>query len=180
MRGDRRFLGLVASALAFGSMPSGSVAQSTLPSFCEDLATEPVRYGVQYNQVQEVWQLGGCTGCHNSAARMGNLLLETAETSILNLIGFPSYENENAVRVIPGNPDGSLLIQVLNCVPPGSHEPMPPSMTGTRIPLQMRALVYDWIAEGAKGADEDGNPVSDVLFRDAIESDRFQRFLGPN
>jgi hypothetical protein len=38
-------------------------------------------------------------------------------------------------------------------------------------------MVYDWIQQGARGFDEDGNPYSDIVFRDQVESDRFQRLL---
>ena len=51
------------------------------------------------------------------------------------------------------------------------------SMSGARIDIGLRAAVFDWIQAGARGRDQDGNLASDVLFRDQLESERFQRYL---
>jgi hypothetical protein len=146
---------------------------------CEDLSSIPVERNIDYSAVQSAWSLGGCLGCHNNAARMGSLQLDTASASIINLINQPSYRNDQVMRVVPSSPDSSLLYAMLNCAPPATYDNMPPSMAGNRIDIALRARVYDWIAEGARGADEDGNPVSDIIYLDQIESDRLQRGLIP-
>lgn len=146
-------------------------------SDCEDLSSVPIRHNIPYAEIQDAWLLGGCVGCHNTGAAMGDLVLDSAASSTINLIGRPSYRNPDVMRVEPMDPEASLAYSMLNCTPPATYDPMPPSMTGTRIDIVLRARIYDWIAEGAKGTDEDNNPISPVIFRDGIEGARFQRAL---
>lgn len=143
------------------------------PVGCEDLSSIPVQYNLSYAQVHEAWLLGGCTGCHNNKA-MGKLRLDVPEIGIVQLVNQPSYRNGKIIRVKPLSPDYSQVFQMLNCTPPATYQEMPPSMTGGRIAAELRARVYDWIAEGARGQDENGNPVSDTLFVSRFESQRFQ------
>jgi hypothetical protein len=148
-------------------------------SDCEDLSSVPIRRNIPYTEIQDAWLLGGCVGCHNTGAAMGDLVLDSAASSTINLIGRPSYRNPDVMRVEPMDPEASLAYSMLNCTPPATYDPMPPSMSGTRIDIVLRARIYDWIAEGAKGNDEDGNPVSPVIFRDGAEGTRFQTSLAP-
>jgi hypothetical protein len=53
-----------------------------------------------------------CTGCHAGAGAPQGLQL-TAGNSAANLINVHSPQDSNLVRVIPGDPDHSLLIQKL-------------------------------------------------------------------
>ena len=135
-----------------------------------------MQFNIPYSAIHEVWLQGGCTGCHNST-EMGGLRLDVASISILQLVMQPSSRDSMIFRVIPLNPDYSLMHQMLSCTPPVSYPAMPPAMGGGRIAIELRARVYDWMAEGARGFDEDGNPVSDVLFVSRFESMRFQRGL---
>lgn len=148
-------------------------------SDCEDLAAVPIHHNVPYEAVQDAWLFGGCVGCHNTGAAMGSLILDSAARSAIYLVGQPSFRNPVVMRVEPGDPEASLAYSMLNCTPPPTYDPMPPSMSGTRIDIVLRARVYDWIAQGARATDEDGNPLSDFLFRDGIEGTRFQRALAP-
>ncbi len=178
------FASLFALTLAASPLSSGAPAHPTGLGAegidgCDDLSSVPIERNIDYSAVQSAWSLGGCLGCHNNAARMGGLQLDTATASILNLINQPSYRNDLVTRVVPAKPDDSLLYAMLNCAPPATYDNMPPSMAGNRIDIALRARIYDWIAEGARGVDEDGNPVSDILFLDQIESDRLQRGLLP-
>lgn len=147
-----------------------------VPQGCQDLATVPMQFNVNYAQVHEVWVLGGCTSCHNINA-VGGLRLDVPHIGIVQLVLQPSFQNGELIRAIPRNPDYSLVYQLLNCSAPPGYIQMPPSMGGTRIPIELRARVFDWLAQGARGSDEDGNPVSDVVFVSAFESQRFQRGL---
>jgi hypothetical protein len=61
----------------------------------------------------------------------------------------------------------------MNCAPSGDFIAMPPGEN--RASLAVRALVFDWIAAGARSFDEDGNPVSDTVFLSGMESDRLQQ-----
>jgi hypothetical protein len=157
------------SELQFGSPPNE-------PSACEDLSAIPQQYNIDYADIHNVWLQGGCTGCHNGTA-MGGLRLDVPSIGISQLVNQPSYRNNEIIRVIPANPDYSQIYQMLNCAPPATYQEMPPSMGGGRIAAELRALLYDWIAEGARGLDEDGNPISDIVFVSRFESQRFQRGL---
>ncbi len=168
-------------------------APGTEPSECVDLSSVPVNYDVQYSMddhpagtdpasvttiLEDIFNFsGGCTGCHNGSNADGGGLRLNAPSSVLRMVYALSYRNNEILRVLPGDPERSLLYAMLNCEPPATYPWMPPSMDGNRIDISLRALVYDWIVAGARGADQDGNLASDVLFRDQFESMRFQRYL---
>jgi hypothetical protein len=154
---------------------------------CEDLSAEPITYGMLYEipdtglpgdpiDIHDIWLAGGCVGCHNST-QMGGLRLDQAEFGGFALVGQLSFRSDSILRVAAGNPESSLLNAMLNCTPPGTYPVMPPAGNGptVRINRRWRAMVYDWIAQGARGFDGDGNPVSDIVFRDELESTRLQR-----
>jgi len=95
------------------------------------------------------------------------------------LINALSFRNPQLLLVQPSEPENSLLYTMLNCTPPDTYPLMPPVVDENtqRMSRPLRARVYDWIAQGARGFDEDGNPYSNVLFRDNYESLRHQRNL---
>jgi hypothetical protein len=160
-------------------------AEATL---CADLASIPITPNVIYDlpgisalpggfaDVYDVFLSGGCTGCHNASAAGGLRLNQPAFVGV-TLIGQPSTRYPDLLRVASGNPDDSLLYAILNCTPRAPYPTMP--LGGAQIPLAQRALVYDWIAQGARAFSVDGNPIGDTIFRDAMESERFQRSLAP-
>ncbi len=158
-------------------------------SDCEDLSAEPITYGMIYEapgsglpgsilDVHDIWLAGGCVGCHNVTA-MGGLRLDQPANAGYELIFALSIRNPNILLVEPSQPENSLLYTMLSCTPPNTYPLMPPvvDMNSQRMARPLRARVYDWIAQGARGFDEDGNPYSDVLFRDNLESLRYQRIL---
>jgi len=128
--------------------------------------------------IHDIWLAGGCVGCHNNTA-MGGLRLDVPFIGYGNLLGQASFRDPDLIRVMVSNPDDSLLHQMLSCTPPDTFPPMPPSAAGTagRIAIRLRAMVYDWIEQGARGFDQDGFPLSDIVFRDHLESTRVQRNL---
>ena len=82
-----------------------------------------------------------CLECHNNekAAQNGNLSLETRKMAMTTGINPPVLK--------PGDPDGSLLIQVLKNPDAAHHRAMPPTpdkIWGIRMEILRR-----WIAEGA-------------------------------
>jgi hypothetical protein len=168
--------------------PKGSF-QTDVGSDCEDLSAEPITYGMLYEiegtglpggaiDIHDIWLSGGCVGCHNVTA-MGGLRLDQPANAGYELISAVSFRNASILLVQPSEPENSLLYTMLNCTPPDTYPRMPPvvDVNSQRIPRPLRARVYDWIAQGARGFDEDGNPYSDVLFRDNLESLRHQRIL---
>ena len=85
-----------------------------------------------------------CLQCHNQkdGARNGGLNLETKETA------FTTGRRAPVIR--PGNPDGSLLIQVLKISPEhaASMPPAPDKVWGERL-----EILEQWIADGANWPD---------------------------
>jgi hypothetical protein len=154
---------------------------------CEDLSAEPITYGMLYDDpvpsepgeirdMHDVWLVGGCVGCHNNTA-MGGVRLDVPIVGYSNLYFQPSFRNPDIFRVLPSEPESSLLNAMLSCLPPDSYPAMPPPIDqmSQRIPRRLRAFVYDWIKQGARAVNEAGAPIGDVVFRDHIESDRLQR-----
>lgn len=191
------FVMLLQPAIAY-AWPQWSVADGPGPkggfltdvgTDCEDLSDQPMTYGMIYEvpgsglpesviDIHDIWLSGGCVGCHNVTA-MGGLRLDLPANAGYELISAVSFRNPDILLVQPSAPENSLLYTMLNCTPPETYPRMPPVVDETtqRIPRPLRARVYDWIAQGARGFDEDGNPYSDVLFRDQVESLRHQRNL---
>ncbi len=170
---------------------AGGQQSPPLGSDCLDLSSEPITYGMQYDvpgsglpdeilDIHDIWLAGGCVGCHNQTA-MGGLRLDTPESAGYELVLARSSRNEDIFRVVPNRPESSLLYAQLNCEPPSDYPYMPPAtdITPVRIPIRMRAMVYDWIAQGARGFSSFGFPYSDVVFRDSMESTRTQSNLTP-
>jgi hypothetical protein len=90
-------------------------------------------------------------GCHTSAARAGNMVLEDG-ASFAALVDVPAFNfaamNAGLVRVSPGDPDASFLLIKLTgpTIPQGSMMPMgqPP------LSAELIALVRTWIDQGAQ------------------------------
>jgi len=86
-----------------------------------------------------------CIGCHSGANAPQGLQL-TAGNSAANLINMPAPRDATQIRVIPGNPDGSLLIQklkgtqTLGAQMPLGQPPLDPSTI---------AVISQWITNGA-------------------------------
>lgn len=108
---------------------------------CDDLSGIAVTPGVDFDsQIQPI--LDGCAGCHGANGPAG-LDLRDGE-SYSNLVGVISTTNASRLRVDAGNPDDSALFLAVSCDSPAGP--------GFRMPgtdLQERALIRDWIAQGA-------------------------------
>lgn len=92
-----------------------------------------------------------CVGCHAGAAAPAGLRLDEGSSHAL-LVGVPSAEVGSVLRVAPGNPGASYLVQKLE----GS------AAVGARMPLggpyldsATMAVIRQWIANGAA---RDGQP----------------------
>ena len=86
-----------------------------------------------------------CTGCHAGASAPQGLRLDAANSYAM-LVGVPSVEVPGPLRVAPGNPGASYLVQKLE----GN------AAVGARMPLggpfldaATIAVVRQWIAAGA-------------------------------
>ena len=105
---------------------------------------------------QEVIVNNGCNGgstCHASVSG-GNLVMQTKAGSYTALVnaaaggntGTPTCMASGLMRVVPGNPDTSLLVNKLEQTMPPCGSRMPPG--GMLKPEQIKQ-VRDWVAAGA-------------------------------
>jgi hypothetical protein len=85
----------------------------------------------------------GLTGCHGGAQPERGLDLR--ENAYATLVGVASVEDSSVLRVSPGNPDASLLFQVLQR-DVGNTRKMPP---GAQLSDNDVARVRVWIEAGA-------------------------------
>jgi hypothetical protein len=109
---------------------------------------EPTFSSIQQNIFNAPDSAGrpACTSCHNLERLSGTMNLRegAAYTSLVNV---PSSRKAGAVRVVPGNPDASYLIQKLEGAPDIVGDRMPqrgPFLTPGQIQIIRR-----WIELGA-------------------------------
>jgi len=99
-----------------------------------------------------------CIDCHAGAAAPLGLRLD-APNSYTNLVGVPSQQNSSLLRVDPGKPDSSYLVQKLEgTASEGGRMPL----GGPSVPDSTIAFVRQWIADGAlptETGELDGPPV---------------------
>ncbi|MCC6506997.1 MAG: hypothetical protein BWZ07_02706 [Alphaproteobacteria bacterium ADurb.BinA280] len=178
--------GVVHAWPAESTHASKRMAGTPVATNCEDLSGEPIRYGLEYNiegsglpstiiDIQDILLSGGCINCHQGSAPVGGLDLSNGGISGSQLIYMPSNSDPDLIRVMPGDPAASLLYAQLNCTPPAGYFTMPyngGAQPPVRLPIAQRAAVYDWIAQGARGFNEDGQPYSLIIFRSNLESTR--------
>jgi hypothetical protein len=90
-----------------------------------------------------------CTSCHNAqgARFAGNLNLSDA-TAYAQLINVPSTGKSGSIRVVPGDPDTSYLVQKLEGAPGIVGQRMPRTNGPFLTPGQM-SIIRRWIQQGA-------------------------------
>ena len=108
--------------------------------------------------------------CHSVGTHKAGLVLETAELACQNLIGVASTRVPARIRLVPGQPDDSYILNKLeNRLDPFDRlgddagvrgSPMPWSFSGTSLlPADERQAVRDWVSAGAPGCTQpDGGP----------------------
>lgn len=86
-----------------------------------------------------------CIVCHSGASAPQGLRLD-AVNSFTSLVGVPSRQNASLLRVAPGNPDQSYLIQKLEgSASEGQRMPL----GGPPVPQATIDFVRQWISDGA-------------------------------
>ena len=88
-----------------------------------------------------------CTGCHAGSAPAAGMNL-SASTAFAALVNVASSERSGAVRVIPGNADGSYLVQKLRGDAGIVGQRMPAG--GPFLSDDQINLIRQWINEGAR------------------------------
>lgn len=121
---------------------SGSGLAGTGATGCDELGSIPETPQVDFeSQIEPIFD--SCTGCHAESGS-ANLDLRAGE-AYDNLVGVDSVTNPDFERVEPFEPETSILLTATNCESPnGPGFQMP----GTDI--DQRALIRDWIAQGAQ------------------------------
>ena len=143
---------ILAAALlaACGSGETGGVADSTgtacapgvAGTISAGAALEPTLASIQDNVFTPSCTISGCHG----GAVAADLRLESG-ASAGNLISIASSQNPSLIRVIPGDPDNSLLIQKLECDSPPVGARMP--LGGPYFDQETIDVIRQWIANGA-------------------------------
>lgn len=131
---------IVAAAAIVITIWSVSAAAGT-PSGCTDLDGFAPQQAVDFeSRIQPIFS--NCAGCHGENGSAG-LDLRPGE-AYGNLVGIESTTNPPQARVRPFEPGDSLLLSAVNCaVTGGPSFQMPGTDPGER------ALIRDWIAQGA-------------------------------
>jgi len=135
-----KFVLLSLSVLVVAAGCSSSSSSPSAPS------TPTVSFATQ---IQAQILNPACTACHTDDGRTpsSNLNLKSG-VAISNLVNVASVGKAGAVRVIPGNPSGSYLIQKLEGAADivGLRMPRngPPYLTTDQV-----ALIRQWIQNGA-------------------------------
>lgn len=132
------FAGLLTACL---TTIAATAQAGTGASGCDDLGGIAETPMVDFqSQIQPIF--ANCTACHNSNGLAG-LDLRSGE-AYGNLVGVISTTNQNRLRVEAFAPDSSALLLAVNCQSPGG----PGFQMGNLAPAD-RALIRDWIAQGA-------------------------------
>jgi hypothetical protein len=82
------------------------------------------------------------SSCHSAQGAMGGLVLETFDAAHAHLLG----EADGRARVLPGDPECSLLMQRLEST--DTQFRMPPGASS--LPENVRCAFRQWIANGAE------------------------------
>jgi hypothetical protein len=108
----------------------------------------PVDEAPTFTSLQETIFVPFCV-CHVGAIAPQGLVLNSAATYDL-LVGTPSEQMSDLLRVEPGNADDSYLIHKLEGGPSIQGFQMPPTELGEQhLPQETIDLVREWIAAGA-------------------------------
>ena len=162
---------LIQSAFALSLLTGNALA--AWPSGCEDLSGLPINFNVDWQcpikpSLNAALSLAGRgTSCHNGGQLDGNLdLTDEGIDAIYKIVG---------TYALPGDPLGSHFFEKINCEEPsqgGTRMPASaPGLAGVPLTAAQQGLIYDWIAQGAKGEPSDEAPIPrDFLFRDGVES----------
>ena len=156
------------ATVALGLGPTHASTEVRSASLCDSLASVPLNHGVDYEtRIRPLFSSNGCLGCHNDPDGFGALDLTGSQFSeVCSLLGVASQADGSLARVAPTQPRASLLWQKIACEDvPGTFGRMPPG--DAHVSLEDQALIYDWIAEGARASSNGdcSQQESEIVFR---------------
>ena len=158
------------AACGLGLLIAWPLACSAQVSGCDDLSAEPVQYTVSYSAIQSIFSTN-CVSCHatyvncdpDQGANNPPAGLDLCPgVSWSNLVDQPSSQDATYTRVVPNEPQNSLLFHKVNCAVPEIGSRMP--YGGPYLTSYEQALITDWIAGGAPIGTTDG------IFRSGFET----------
>lgn len=123
-----------------GSAGGDFIAQFTIST--------PVVVGATLDEIQAAVFTPSCAGCHSATGNTGgitNLDLSNADASLMSLVNVPSEQDANFVRVLPGEPDNSYIVQKMQGNASAGGVMPPSGMLGT---AEIDAVRL-WISNGA-------------------------------
>jgi hypothetical protein len=142
MRIRRALLGMGAAALIAGCAGDGEGLDQNGRPIEEDQGTQLTP---DFDSIQSNVLTPACTACHSGAAAPLGLRLDAGASYAL-LVNAPSTEVPAVLRVDPGNPDASYLIQKLEgTAAVGARMPL----GGPPLPQDTIAVIRQWVLEGA-------------------------------
>ena len=122
-------------------MSAGLAASTVTPG-----STAPPPLTADYQSIQDNVFTPICTRCHSGAAAPEGLQLDAAHAYDL-LVGVPSSEQPQLLRVDPGAPDRSYLVLKLEGAPGILGAQMP--FGGPPLPQATIDVIRQWISAGA-------------------------------
>jgi hypothetical protein len=129
-----------------GSLPSGDGVPGG-DFAVQFTVTTPVAATLDEIQAAVFTPTCAASTCHNGANPAGGLDLRDADTSFAQLVDVPSGDDPGILRVAPGDPDNSYLVQKIEGTAAQGQQ-MPP---GNAPPLSQAEIdaIRQWIGEGA-------------------------------
>lgn len=159
------------AAARLGALLLSGAASAEIGTGCDDLRGLPINFGVDWQLhikpiINESFETGRCTSCHNVGQFDGNLdLTDDGVDAIYKLVP--------AGYAVPGAPLDSILFDKVNCAQP-AHGGLRMPFGQTPLTIAEQGLIFDWIAQGAPGDIKGEPPIPRVpVFRDGLESLRW-------
>ncbi len=106
---------------------------------CSNVKTEPKK--LSYNHDIRPILADKCFGCHGS-----DLNKAEGKLSLMDFAHATSPRKDDPPAIIPGQPEKSLLIERIH----DADDPMPPDDSHKTLTPEQKALLTQWVAEGAK------------------------------
>jgi hypothetical protein len=122
------------------SSPAPLACATDLPATCAATYDPPI-FSTIHAKILKPTCASGTGTCHTSDAAKGGMVLEDADASYAALLG----QNGAHVRVVPGDPACSLMVERLRATDPKYH--MPPGSQS--LSAGDLCTITKWIAGGA-------------------------------
>lgn len=139
----------------------------------------PAPLSADFESIQENIFTPICSVCHAGGGAPEGLRLDAADSYNL-LVGVPSTEVPSLLRVKPGDPDNSYIIQKLEGhAAVGAQMPFGCPTTQPCLTTSTIAFIRQWITNGAPPATAAAAAVNGALAVTSIVPDRMESVKGP-